>query len=158
MPDENAAEIPFAGGKVSSSKSPRFELIPTVALVRLADRFELGLERKADKAWNAMTPNQEVLQDRAFVLSRIAHVISHALKLRDKVIAGGVMGDDDAAAILWGGAFLVCASAAKVPLNCSACGGTGVFRQMDSKVYGALETDGAACPACRGTGKQGGSR
>jgi hypothetical protein len=144
---EKGKEIDMAGGRVSSSEIPHFELIPTVALVRLAERFKLGLDRKGDKAWNALTQNQEVLTDRGFILSRIAHVIHHALKLRDKVLAGEALGDDDAGAIIWGGAFLCCAEVAKPPLNCSACGGSGHILRNDNQFADI-------CPACHGTGKQ----
>lgn len=100
----------MADAAVSSSKIPRIDLIPTEAIVRLAERFQLGVERKGDKAWNVTTDNQAAIMDREFILARIAHVIYHALKLRDKVISGEdplkAGGDDDAGAIIWGGAFL----------------------------------------------------
>ncbi len=144
MPDQNAKEVTLAGGLVSSSEIPGFHLIPTEALVRLAKRFELGTERKKDKAWNALTKNQECLTDREFILHRISHVIAHALKLRDKITQNLPLEDDDAGAVIWGGAFLCCATAAKPPLNCSACGGTGMHE---------LVGEDTECPACRGTGK-----
>lgn len=161
MPDDNAPEIPMAGGKVSSSKAPRIDLIPTEPIYRLAKRFEVGVERKKEMAWNALTPNQEVLRDQEFILSRITHVITHALKLRDKIIDGAAIGtdgdDDDAGAIIWGGAFLCCASAAmRVPqLNCSACGGTGlIYANQSAEEINLLgKTLDSKCPACHGTGK-----
>lgn len=146
MPDQNAPEVPLAGGIVSSSAIPGFHLIPTEALTRLAARFELGLERKGDKAWNAITDNQQCLTARDFVLSRIDHVIGHAMKLRDKLVRGMPLDDDDAGAIIWGGAFLCCATAAKPAANCSACGGTG-------KIHGRSQNHPKPCPACQGTGK-----
>lgn len=104
-------EVDFVGGKVSSSKQPSFKLIPTVALVRLADICDLGIERKGEKSWNALSQNQEVLEDGEFILERISHVINHALQLRDKIIRHEVgVGDDDAGAIMWGGMFLCCAT------------------------------------------------
>ena len=103
----------MAGGLVTSSKIPGFHRVPTEALRRLAERFDLGVERKGeDKAWNALSKNQEVLTNREFVLERIGHVIYYALKLRDKVLAGDLSGDDDAGAVIWGGAFLCCATKA----------------------------------------------
>jgi len=105
--------VKFSGGKGSSSAQPRFELVPTEALVRLVERFELGIERRPDgSAWNALSGNQEVLVDRDFILNRIGHLIGHALRLRDKVSTGKPLGDDDAGAIIWAGAFLCCATKA----------------------------------------------
>jgi len=104
-------QIPMAGGKALSTKAPAVHLIPTIVLEKIADRFELGIEKKGDKAWNAMSSNQEVLQDRGFVLDRINHVIHHAMKLKDKIVEGDIAGiheDDDASAIGWGAAFLIC--------------------------------------------------
>lgn len=104
----------FAGGKAASTPGPRYELIPTVGLERLADRFELGIHRKGDKAWNAVSGNQEILQDFEFLIDRCGHVIAHALKLRDKLQAARSgqapfeIGDDDAGAIAWAGVFLIC--------------------------------------------------
>lgn len=108
MPDTNSTEIVMSGGALSTSQIPRIELIPTEAITRLATRFGLGEERKKDKAWNANSDNQAAIMDREFILARIGHVIYHALKLRDKVVRGEdpLLVDDDAGAIIWGGAFL----------------------------------------------------
>lgn len=62
--DKDASEVTMAGGAVSSSEVPYFHLIPLESLRRLALRFFVGTERKKDKAWNAITPNQQVLTDR----------------------------------------------------------------------------------------------
>ena len=152
MPEPNAPEVPFAGGKVTSSAVPHFHLIPTESLIRLARRFELGVQRKGSGAWNALTQNQEILTDEEFALERISHVIAHANKLRDKIVNGLPFDDDDdAGAISWAGAYLACATQAmaRIPLNCSACGGTGQVRASDGPKCMVK------CPACRGTGKQG---
>lgn len=99
-----------------SSPGPEFELIPTIGLVRLAERFMLGEVRKGDKAWNAMSSNQGILLNRKFLLNRIGHIIAHCLKLRDKVmndlpfVSDDPMEDDDAGAIAWGGIFAICAT------------------------------------------------
>lgn len=108
MSDE---QVPMAGGLVASTKIPPLHLIPTVALEGLAERFELGVQRKGDKAWNATSKNQACLEDLDFAVDRIGHVVHHALKLRDKLVTGDVdaiMEDDDAGAIAWAGAFLLC--------------------------------------------------
>lgn len=151
-------QIHFAKGKASSSKCPPFHLIPAEGERRIAARFQLGIDNRPDgTAWNACSSNQECLTDRKFVLDRIAHVIDHAHKLRDKVIAGRPMdGDDDAAAIGWAAHFLCCATqaleeerAVAAP-NCSACGGKGDIVRDPLR---ADETPTYTCPACRGTGK-----
>ena len=149
MPEPNAPEVPFAGGKVTSSAVPHFHLIPTESLIRLANRFTLGIQRKGSRAWNALTQNQEILTDKEFALERISHVIAHASKLRDKIVTGLPFDDDDdAGAISWAGAYLCCftAAIAKPPLNCSACGGTGRVE---------ITSEPVTCPSFRGSGKQG---
>ncbi len=105
-------QILMAGGKAASSKIPPFHLIPTVGLRRLAERFALGIERKGDKAWNAVSSNQEILSDKEFLIERLGHVIDHAMKLRDKLKMRGpfVIGDDDAGAIAWAGIYAICAT------------------------------------------------
>lgn len=107
----------LAGGKIASSHSPAFHLIPRAALIALANRCQLGVERKGDKAWNAITTgNQHCLTDRELILHRISHVIDHATKLRDRLVAADstsdysiLAEDDDSAAVMWGGMFLCCA-------------------------------------------------
>lgn len=146
--------LPFAGGAVSSSKIPRLDLIPYRSIVRLAARFELGLERHGEKAWNALSSNQQVLTDRDFVIARAAHAANHALLLIGK-LTGCIPddGDDDAAAIMWSGACLCEATRAlaetKPTLNCSACGGTGEV------VHGGEGDALRTCPACKGSTKAG---
>lgn len=101
----------MAGGLASSSPCPPFHLIPTIGLIGLAERFQKGVERKGDKAWNAVSKNQACLKDKEFAIERLSHVINHAMKLRDKLQAGDVNGmaeDDDAGAIAWAGVFLYC--------------------------------------------------
>ncbi len=144
MPEEQF----LANGTFASSKQPRLELIPYEAEVRFARRFELGIERKGDKAWNALSRerNWVALTDKATVLERCGHVIHHARRLT-AILSGEIQddGDDHAAAIGWGACFLACATAAlKQQKNCSACGGTGTWTDKT--------TD--PCPACQGSGKE----
>jgi hypothetical protein len=95
------------GGIASSSQQPRWDLIPRQALLRVIKRFELGIERKKEKAWNARSSNQACLLDKEFVISRATHAINHAWALIDKLEGREVDdGDDDAAAIAWSGIFL----------------------------------------------------
>lgn len=102
----------YADSKIVSTKIPHLHMIPTISLLKLAERFELGKLRKGDKSWSAVTPNQEVLQNREWLIERLSHVMLHALKLRDKLVANDVAGmqdDNDAAAIAWGGCMLIAA-------------------------------------------------
>lgn len=111
-------EIPMVGGKASTSQIPDFHLIPTESMIRLAERFKLGIERKGDKSWNAISKNQEILTDKDFIINRIGHIIHHCLKLRDKITNNEDLStDDDAGAISWGGAFLCCATKELNELN-----------------------------------------
>lgn len=113
--------VKFSGGTTSSSKASDFRYIPTEAMVRLANRFALGVQKRPDgTAWNALSHNQDCLKDKDFILERISHVIDHALKLRDKIQAQAPLGDDDAGAIIWAGAFLCCATKALADLDSEA--------------------------------------
>ena len=90
----------------ASSKKPKLELIPYPALVALAERFELGQANYGSKAWNALS-SQVGLEDKEWLKGRISHVIHHAYLYLQKL--EGIIpddGDDDAAAIMWGGACL----------------------------------------------------
>lgn len=101
---------PISGAK--SSTVPRLDLIPHRALVRLAGRYEKGMKRYGRNNW------QKGLTDLDYVLERAAHVLNHASILIEKL--QGLRaddGDDDAAAIMWGGAFLCEATFA---LKCEA--------------------------------------
>ncbi len=111
---DHPVQIAMAGGKAASSVGPPFHLIPTSALTHLANRFQKGIERKGDKAWNALSNNQECLTDKDFVIERMSHIIHHALKLRDQIRFGVQPGDEslteNAAAMAWGGIFAICAA------------------------------------------------
>ncbi len=99
---------PLFKSGAASSKCPRFDYIPRQALIRVAQRFELGVKNLGDRAWNATSANQAPLTDREFVIARATHAIDHATKLIDKLIKGEhlIDIDDDAAAIAWAGLFL----------------------------------------------------
>lgn len=114
MSSNHPEQVSMAGGKAASSRGPAFHLIPTEGLIALADRFELGVERKGDKAWNALSNNQEVLLDKEFLIERCAHIIHHAMKIRDLLTGTalptkGETVTDNAAAIAWAGMFFACA-------------------------------------------------
>ena len=94
-----------------SSKCPRMDLIPYEALVRMAARFELGLERYGLDNW------RNGIRDADYVRERVSHLMNHCARLLEKL--SGRMGDDgedDVAAILWAGAFL----AARTTCACGA--------------------------------------
>lgn len=108
-PTPTKENILFKSG-AASSKIPRYDLIPRIALTKLSDRFEKGVEKHKERAWNARSQNQECLTDLEFVVARAAHAIDHASKLIEKLT--GVLpddGDDDAGAIIWAGACLCAA-------------------------------------------------
>lgn len=91
---------------VASTKIPRLELIPFSALESLAYRFELGIQRKGDKAWNALTNKEEALKDANFVINRLAHCIKHCYAAIEKLYCYEDDGEDDAGAILFAGSVL----------------------------------------------------
>ena len=93
-------------GLTNSSIKPRYSLIPKSSLDALAARFELGLEKHKNKSWNGLS-NQAGLFNKDWVISRAEHVIHHAMLYIQKL--EGIIpddGDDDAAAIMWGGTCL----------------------------------------------------
>lgn len=86
------------GAKTSSG--PRLDLIPRRSLERLAARFEKGTLRYGKDNW------RKGLSDPSYVTERLAHTIAHCYRLIDK-LEGRLPedGEDDASAIMWGGAF-----------------------------------------------------
>ena len=75
MTDNQPEQVSMAGGIAQSSKGPPLHLIPTVALERLAERFSLGVERKGEKSWNALSANQRCLKDKPFLIERLSHLV-----------------------------------------------------------------------------------
>lgn len=108
-PDPPLERRTFASGAVSS-KNPRYDLLPPEALKRIIRRFELGMERHKEAAWNIRAGNDHFLRDRNWVIERAGHAIDHSFKLIAKLINGdplfGDGVDDDAAAIGWAGICL----------------------------------------------------
>lgn len=70
---------------VTSTKQPRLSLIPHKGLINAAIRFELGIERHGEKAWNNLSKNQEALSDKEWLLERVSHCIEHCYSLIDKL-------------------------------------------------------------------------
>jgi len=86
----------------TSSECPDFGQIPLRPLIALARRFELGEAKHGRDNW------RKGLSDRAYVIARINHVIYHCYKLIEKIEGKRpINNDDDAGAIMWGGAFAV---------------------------------------------------
>ncbi len=108
---DNAPVVTLECG-ASASIAPKFHLVPLKALVRLCNRFEFGAHKHGAYNWmNGLpgtltippTPDPRV----AYALERANHVVYHALRLQAKL--QGLLPpdqDDDAGAIMWGGAFL----------------------------------------------------
>lgn len=104
-------QVSLAGGQALSSKIPAWYLIPTEALDSLAARFEAGVRIKKEKSWNAVSHNQDVVKNIDFLIDRLGHVARHAMLLRDKLHKldfAAIEADDDAGAILFGGALMAC--------------------------------------------------
>jgi hypothetical protein len=102
--EEPSVEKVFTGG-ASSSECASFRLIPFEAIKRLADRCQLGLDRKGEAAWNTMNPRSgEMLDDVDWVVNRFEHAIKHSylaiMKLKGLIPDDD---DDDAAAVMWAG-------------------------------------------------------
>jgi hypothetical protein len=99
-------------GGLKCSTIPPFHLIPRIAYVRLAERVALGEATKGKDAWNALSSNQHVLQNKITLARRLGHAINHALSLLDKIAKGSDLseGDDDAAALMWAGMYAICST------------------------------------------------
>ena len=87
--------------KPVSSYCPPFNLIPLSALVCLAKRYELGAKKYGPHSWIDNMDRIGV----EYVIERLNHTVYHCLKLISKLENRIPWdGDDDASAILWGGA------------------------------------------------------
>lgn len=84
----------------TSSACHDYAQIPISALDALAARFEYGEKKHGRDNW------RKGLHDKTYVVERLNHVIRHAKLLADKLMGLAQWDeDDDAGAILWGGAF-----------------------------------------------------
>lgn len=107
MPQPVEKKKIFKSGTTSTTK-PRFELLPYEGLKRAAIRYELGLQKHGDRAWNALSPNQVALTDKEWLIERCSHGIQHLYNLIEK-LNGRVeltAGEDDAGAVAWCGLTL----------------------------------------------------
>jgi len=101
----------FTSGAASSGRKPRYDLIPTWALQRIAARFQMGAEKYGENNW------QKGASDKAFTLDRLNHAIDHLLLVRDQIhddvpfashelfTAGSA--DDDLAAVILNTIFVM---------------------------------------------------
>ena len=112
MAEIESGEVKFAGG-ATSSPCPRYELIPIAATTALAKRFEYGIKRRGDGAWNALSANQQDAATKEFVLNRLGHCIAHCQAAIARIAgtlgaldADEEAGGGDAGAILFAGALL----------------------------------------------------
>jgi len=139
------SKVSFPSG-ATSSRIPRYDLIPYAALIRVAGRFALGEVNHGPKSWNALS-SQAALEDREFIIARAAHVIHHAYKLIAK-LSGQLPedDDDDAAAIAWGGVFLCEATKNKLK---------DAINEMKCVNCGHIESDHYSCNSLIGNFKKG---
>lgn len=103
------------GGMAHSVGTPPFHLIPSIALIELANQYALGESIKGKDAWNALSNNQHVLTDKVALAVRLGHVISHCTVMLDDLVADRPLNIRDAAAIMWGGSFAIASVDARHP-------------------------------------------
>jgi hypothetical protein len=109
--DMSEEKLQFKSG-VTSTKQPRLSLIPHAGLVNAAKRFELGLEKHGEKAWNSLPNNQTALLDRDWLIERCSHAIEHCYRLIDYlhkdfgILESLDVAEGDAGAIAWCGLVL----------------------------------------------------
>lgn len=102
----------------TASEAPKFHLLPYGGLLALVERFTIGAIRHEAYGWMRGLADKRPLPPpltpaTEYAIERANHVIHHALKYQAKLL--GVIpddGDDDAAAIAWGGTVLTEAKAA----------------------------------------------
>jgi hypothetical protein len=115
MPVRDQKEKRVFKSGLTSTKQPRLSLIPHAGLVNAAERFELGLEKHAETAYNKLSNNTAAaLEDRDWLIERVSHAIEHCYRMIDILIdPNKVISDlkDDAGAVAWCG--LVLGEAAK---------------------------------------------
>lgn len=108
-------ESELVGGLRVSTDVAHYQLIPRIAMERLARRYMHGEKTKGKDAWNALSKNQEVLKSKEALARRLGHIVHHCYQLLDKLandqpLYNAATNNDDAAAIAWGGTFAICAT------------------------------------------------
>jgi hypothetical protein len=86
----------FEAGARRSEIKPRYDLIPSLALERLARRYALGASKYGEHNWQKGLPLSDTYN----------HAIEHLLKAKEIMLSGelfpGETPDDDLAAAMWG--------------------------------------------------------
>lgn len=84
----------FASGAKSTTKKPRYDLIPLRALELLAERFGYGADRHGERNY------RKGINDQEFITDRVNHLIEHVQKFAETRTR------EDLAAILCNAAIL----------------------------------------------------
>jgi hypothetical protein len=93
MPEKNKPRTtPSGDPRRPRRAAPRFDLVPTGPLARLAARYELGARKYGEGAWLRGLNERDVLD----------HAIAHLLAHRDRMDGARETGDDDLAGAAWG--------------------------------------------------------
>lgn len=98
MQDTTASFANFPSGAKRSEKiKPRYDLIPSAPLRRLAERYALGADKYGEWNW------QRGLSDPQFLKDGFNHIIDHLQKAKDSFLLGLQNSlDDDLAGAAWG--------------------------------------------------------
>jgi hypothetical protein len=93
MSKEASEKHAFKSGATSSERVLPYDLIPTLFLNRLAERFKLGAKKHGRFNY------RKGLQDKEFIQDRLNHAFQHLKKAMDEIEIGETYGDDDLAAV-----------------------------------------------------------
>jgi hypothetical protein len=101
----------FTSGAMSSGRKPRYDLIPTQALRRIANRFEEGVDKYGQDNW------RKGIHDTMWLLDRTNHAIEHLKKIQANLHSGltQISLDDDAAAVAWAAIIIMEAESERAP-------------------------------------------
>jgi hypothetical protein len=91
----------FSSGASSSGMKPRYDLIPSWALERIAKRFAEGAKKYGENNW------QKGVTDKEFIIDRMNHMVEHLYKKIEAVRAGEINPDDDMAAVILNAIFVM---------------------------------------------------
>jgi hypothetical protein len=103
---EQVTEPAYKSGARSSAKAPRYDLIKSSLLDRLAARLELGASKYGENNY------QKGLADKEFLADRYNHILAHLLAYK----TDGCKNDDNLAAAAFGIMLLIEAETVKKSL------------------------------------------